>query len=597
MSVILALEIGYTPATGHFPGHSSDIFHHQDRHTNHAQDWWDRGRGRRRKEDSCTTTEERLHCQDPSYMSHQERPPRPIQSKPNSTTSPAQTSNAASSGPLDVPFDSSRPGQGAGGSMGFPQLRTQTGSPSADSTPSRALGVHSILNPSHPATEGDRNPLSQGSSVLPSISPRTTIPTSHLTFSPRSRKRADPSAQMDDQPTAEPSRSGRRVLTPVSPGQRAASLGQRNNPAAYPSGNTLGNLLVPSESRHFYTAEPGQSHDSEIPPLPIPSLAPRGSASYHLGPESASVMNRPPASTYGYAPGSAPAIAKPSESPNTSQSSYSNVSQTSPQYRFGAPQPTQTYPTQQASHPIYPPGSHASGISESHYTMGQGQTYSMRLDTEHGPITVPVEMDVQQASKVADEKRKRNAGASARFRQRRKEKEKEASVTIASLEKDIKALEDERDFYYGERNFWRDFAARTVGAGQLPPRPRSPAPRRQSIPMSSEGGSVQSMEQGPPEPQPTRTQRRRTGDYQPTFTSGQSAASPMLPPQPPGPQQSYAGQGVGPLPPIQVPYGEARPGPPGQLPPPPNMPTVSRSHSYDNLRPSNLYDRSWNPGR
>lgn len=531
-------------------------------------------------------------------MSHQERPPRPIQSKPNPTTSPAPSSDAVTSGPSDVPFDNNRPGQGSGGPMGFPQMRTQTGSPSADSTPSRALGVHSILNPSHPASEEGRNPVSQQRGAPPSISPRTAIPTPHLTSSPRSRKRADPSIQSDDPPTIELSRSGRRVLTPVSPGLRTASLGHRHNPAAYPSGSTSGPLPPLSEGRHFYTAEPGQSHDSDIPPLPIPSLAARGSASYRFGQEPAPGSNRPPVSTYGYALGPAPATAKPSESPNTSQSSYSNVSQPSPQYRFGAPQVSQPpYPHQQAPHPTYPPGSHASGISEAHYTMGQGQTYSMTLDTEQGPITVPVEMDVQQASKVADEKRKRNAGASARFRQRRKEKEKEASVTIASLEKDIKALEEERDFYSNERNFWRDFAARSVGSGQLPPRPRSPAPRRPSIPMSSEGGSVQSQELGPPEIPPERTQRRRTGDYQPSFSSGQPSASPMLPPQPPGQQQTYAGQGGGPLPPMQSPYGEARAGHSGQLPPPPNMAAVSRSHSYDNLRPSNPYDRTWNPGR
>lgn len=532
-------------------------------------------------------------------MSHQERPPRPIQSKPNPTTSAAaQASHVAPSGPSDVPFDSGRLRQGGGGSMGFPSMRTQTGSPSADSAPSRALGVHSILNPPHPATEESRNPLSRGSSAVPSISPRTTNPVNYLASSPRSRKRADVSAQSDDLAITELARSSRRVLTPVSPGLRAASLGHRNNPAAYASGSSSGPLPLPGEARHFYTAEPGQSHDSDIPPLPVPSLAPRGSAQYHSAPDTAQGPNRLPVNTYGYTTGPAPAVAKPSESPKTSQSSYSTVSQTSPLYRFGAPQVSQpSYSHQQATQPTYPPGSHASGISEAHYTMGQGQTYSMRLDTEHGTITVPVEMDVQQASKVADEKRKRNAGASARFRQRRKEKEKEASVTIASLEKDIRALEDERDFYFGERNFWRDFGARTVGAGQLPPRPRSPMPRRPSIPMSSEGGSVQSLEQAPPEPQPPRTQRRRTGDYQPSMPGAQPAVSPMLPPQPPGSQQLYAGQGAGPLPPMQIPYGEVRPGPAGQLPPPLNMPTVSRSQSYDNPRPSNPYDRTWNPGR
>ena len=60
-------------------------------------------------------------------------------------------------------------------------------------------------------------------------------------------------------------------------------------------------------------------------------------------------------------------------------------------------------------------------------------TYQMMtLDTENGPIQVPV--DALAASKVADEKRKRNATASLRFRQRRKQKELESAQTIQKLE-------------------------------------------------------------------------------------------------------------------------------------------------------------------
>lgn len=553
-----------------------------------------------REEGPCTASEDRLRSQN-SYMSQRSsgRPPRPLQSKPNPTTSPAQSTDVDASGPSDVSFDDNRPGQVAVASMGLPG--THTGSPTIESTPSRALGVHSILNPSHPGTDRERNPTSHYGLTLPSLSPRTAAPTAPerpSNYSPRSRKRTDPSSQSDDPRPLEPSRSNRRVLTPVSPGLRATSLGQRSNPAPYSSSGGSGPLPPHGEGRHFYTAEPGQSYDSDIPPLPIPSITARGGTSYRAGLESGTGSGRPLINLYGTALSAPPVLVRPSESPNTSQSSYSNISQTSPQYRYGAPQvPQSPYQSQQAPSSNYPPGSHASGISEAHYGIAQGQQYQMTLDTEHGPMTVPVELDLQQASKVADEKRKRNAGASARFRQRRKEKEKEASVTIASLEKDIKELEELRDFYYTERNFWRDFAARTVGAAQLPPRARSPAPRRQSIPMSSEGGSVLSQEQAQPEVQPTRAQRRRTGDYQPSFAGGQPSASPMLPPQHPPQQQPYPSQGGGPLPPMQNPYGEGRSALPGQLPPPPTLPPVSRSQSYDNLRPNNPYDRTWNPGR
>jgi len=51
-------------------------------------------------------------------------------------------------------------------------------------------------------------------------------------------------------------------------------------------------------------------------------------------------------------------------------------------------------------------------------TAAQSQYQMMLLETEQGPIQIPI--DVQAASKVADQKRVRNANASYCFRQRRK---------------------------------------------------------------------------------------------------------------------------------------------------------------------------------
>ena len=59
----------------------------------------------------------------------------------------------------------------------------------------------------------------------------------------------------------------------------------------------------------------------------------------------------------------------------------------------------------------------------------------MTVEAENGPVEVPI--NVQAASKVADEKRKRNATASYRFRQRRKERESETSQNISKLEDQI----------------------------------------------------------------------------------------------------------------------------------------------------------------
>jgi hypothetical protein len=228
-------------------------------------------------------------------------------------------------------------------------------------------------------------------------------------------------------------------------------------------------------------------------------------------------------------------------------------------------------------------------MAETHYDVAHG-SYQMTFDTESGPMVVPVEVDVQQASKMADEKRKRNAGASARFRARRKEKEKEANQTIESLQKMIRDLTEEKDFYLGERNFYRDFIARALGPSQLPLRPPSPQARRLLPPppptaLTAEDASSRwrdASQEG--SESPTRSQRRRTGDYAPSFARA-PPVSPMTSSQP----SSY-GPSLGPPPPALQPSPfEARPlhtaGP--TLPP-------SRSLPYDPFR-RDAYDRSWNP--
>ena len=140
-------------------------------------------------------------------------------------------------------------------------------------------------------------------------------------------------------------------------------------------------------------------------------------------------------------------------------------------------------------------------------------TYQMMtLDTENGPIQVPV--DVQAASKVADEKRKRNATASHRFRLRRKEKERETSQNISKLETQIREMEEERDFYRGERDYFRTLASRAPGQSHLLPRPVSPRQRRHASLGGSMGfGTVQY--QGSENGSSSRTKRGRTSSYVP----------------------------------------------------------------------------------
>ena len=75
-------------------------------------------------------------------------------------------------------------------------------------------------------------------------------------------------------------------------------------------------------------------------------------------------------------------------------------------------------------------------------TAMQSQYPIMVLELQRGPIQVLV--DVQAASKIADEKRRSNIAASQRFRRRqKKKKQREISENIAKLEAKIRKTEKE----------------------------------------------------------------------------------------------------------------------------------------------------------
>ncbi|KAH0847947.1 hypothetical protein FOPE_01757 [Fonsecaea pedrosoi] len=464
-------------------------------------------------------------------------------------------------------------------------------------TPSRALGVHSILNP---AAE-----LEDTSSPDVRFAPQHAMSLSQTlvaapTESPRSRKRADPrSPPREFEPGS--GRMGRRVLTPKSPGLRAASLGTRRNPAFH---STIQPLPPPAgTSSRLYTAEPGQYQTSEIPPLPPLSLATGAHLSGIVPPEagqprSAHVQESP------VARGAEPASTSQTERSSTVQPPYSNIDRGSPGYRYSVSKPP---PAPQAPGPFRAISAGGGGLyiheAPGHHGLHEGYqqdpaSYQITLNTDQGPLNIPVELDLQQASKVADEKRKRNAGASARFRARRKEKEKEASQTIAGLQQELRDLIEERDHYLSERNYFRELAMRYVSGAQLLPRPESPQQRRVAgattggphvssglleTPTVSDDSSRERNEPGP------SSQRRRTGDYQPSFTGRQTHSPPA-----PGYATAFSSQPSLPLPPPPVPsmFGASRAFPPGPPPPPP----VTRSQSYDPFR-RDPFDRSWNSGR
>jgi len=213
-----------------------------------------------------------------------------------------------------------------------------------------------------------------------------------------------------------------------------------------------------------------------------------------------------------------------------------------------------------------------------------------------------VPVDVHQASRLADEKRARNAGASARFRQRRKEKEKEASTTIEKmqqqtreLERKIMEVEQERDFYRGERDRFRDVVYRTPEtrhlAIQAPPSPQSVRTGSFQGSMSQIGGppppGPPQMGFQPQEPTLERAPRRRRTD-----TSGEFSTVPYtLPPAStlaPVLAPGYPSQGPTTLAPLRIDNPNA------QQASPPHIAAVTSGPppGFDQY-PRGPYDRNW----
>ena len=103
-------------------------------------------------------------------------------------------------------------------------------------------------------------------------------------------------------------------------------------------------------------------------------------------------------------------------------------------------------------------------------------TQIVTVETEQGPMSIP--MDMQAASRVADEKRRRNAGASARFRARRKEKEDANTRELDHLRQQVNDLSEDVDFYQRERDVLAHALQTANERHPYLPRPASPRQRR-----------------------------------------------------------------------------------------------------------------------
>lgn len=398
--------------------------------------------------------------------------------------------------------------------------RTPSGS---DQWHSRPIGVQNLLNPTTRESwdSQNRRRTADHFDFRPSVvgsSPR--VPPTSLSQSP-----SDGSLPSITPPTSTyASLAGsapRRILTPRSLSAYATNPGTVNPPTAtidarmspfVTSKDRIGPDMMSLPESSFGSAIPGVHHG--FPVAPTQSSPGRRASGGNL--QLQNFFSRR---------GSGGVAAQPtvthSESPSTSYSSYSRLSRTPPATH---PNVSTNQPSSSYFGSSYNANGTASAIPQLGYeskepyspatsSMGQSTYHLMTLDTEQGPIQVPV--DVQAASKVADEKRKRNATASHRFRQRRKEKERETSSNIAKLEHQIRELAEERDYYRGERDYFRSMGVSVPGHVHIAPRPPSPRHLRQAQLGGSGSFASTQWQKSEESSRGARNTRRRTSAYVP----------------------------------------------------------------------------------
>lgn len=384
------------------------------------------------------------------------------------------------------------------------------------------VGMQNLLNPSGQNTPTDTNRRRSADHLNPTSGPMTPqLPPPLLSQSSNSKPLPSITSPLN---VTYPLLAGqpRRILTPRTPlhSAQSATTGISNatidaTKSPFIGARDQGNVNL-TQSHSHPMAPQGSALPESIHSVP-PSFN-RSPSGRRPSPGSLQLQNlrerRVSTGALSQPPGSQ------SNSPSTSYSSYSRFSNT-------PPAPHAVVATSQPSSFFAPhngkgaPGPAASRNTDRKETfgsvtssIGHGAMQLMTLDTEQGPIQVPV--DLTAASKVADEKRKRNATASHRFRQRRKEKERETSNNIAKLEHQIHELAKERDYYRLERDYFRNVAVCELGQIRLPPRPPSPRQARLA-PQIGENGVLREGQWSGQEEHSNhgRNTRRRTNTYVP----------------------------------------------------------------------------------
>lgn len=425
--------------------------------------------------------------------------------------------------PLSRPFplSSTPPDQRPSRPIGVQNLLNPAGQASANSQPQRGNGSHS----DSPPTPSSLGPTSRG--ATPAIS--TTSGQTRSPIEASVPQVTPPSINAFPVPMA-------RAMTPRSPttwpqgamtkGLPTGTIDARQSPFVVPrdeapttNGPALQSLSEVTQGL------PMPTRPSYGPGIPqVPSMARQNSqdSNHHAWPNlerhAAGTPTQGPPSRYSESPRSTYAYEhvgshKQSNIPPAAPTGQPQSFFTGP-FTTSGPASTMSQPSLSRTKAFDMPTSS---------TTAQSQYQIMTLETEQGPIQVPV--DVQAASKVADEKRKRNATASHRFRQRRKEKERETSENIAKLEAQIREMTEEKDHYQKERDFFQDFVLRH----RIPLPPRPPSPRRKRHATMS-GGSLSQFPDHERDERDGRQTRRRTSAYMPpTGTTPLPSDPPALP--------------------------------------------------------------------
>lgn len=438
--------------------------------------------------------------------------------------------------------------------MSLPPIRrsVETHSRDTERRTSRSLGVYSILNPTH-GEESDSKHRRRGFAQMEEdFRSNPSIASAMMGRPPHDEVNHEQTSQSLG---AGGQRAPRRILTPISPriqSHRAPSYGQ---------GRQLTGTIDAQETP--FLSPTARFHSQEVSPAPqqaaVPSYSNQTQSQQnqqHSQSGPASQQNSPflmPA-----APAPMPPLVGASRRPSVSvvhsaraspsPSSYSSYSQSgmsqggmSAVSRKTSPSPhnyqTGSGPTPPGSYKLSPspvngpltngPQVSLEGDQQQAYTamISGGQNYQvLTIDTTKGHMQMPVE--VQTASRMADEKRKRNAGASARFRQRRKDKEREASTRISNLEQELAWAQEDSRFYKQERDAISDLVLRSF-------------PQYKSY-----------IDERPPSPIRTRDLTRRrlsTYDLSSTGDSASPRAMPGPAPIMPGPDRDRYEQ-IGPPP-------------------------------------------------